>query len=348
MTEVQVAIVGFGKGGRIYNAPIISSVPGMVISKILSSSRENISAAKEDFPAAKVVSELEDILTDPKIDLVVITLPNHLHREFAEKALKAGKHVVVEKPFTPTSQDADALIALAEKQGKIITVHHNRRWASDIRTIDKILKNNELGHLVEFEAHFDRFRPAIQKGWKEKEEVPGSGLLYDLGSHLIDQALVLFGHPTEVFASLEIQREDSQVTDAFEVLLFYPGLKVILKAGMLVKEKGPTYSIHGRKGSFVKYGGDPQEELMKAGMKPADTPNWGVEPEQQWGKLNTIDKEVIIPSEAGSYISFYENVYKCIIGKESLIVTPQQARDVIKVIELAIRSNEEKRTLSYS
>ncbi len=262
MKKVRTAIAGYGKGGRIYNAPIISSVDGFVITTILTSSEENIKAAIKEYPKAKIVSDYGKILKDPEIDLVIITAPNHFHKPLAEKALHAGKHVVVEKPFTPTVKEAEELIEVAQKNNLVLSVNHNRRWDSDILTIKKLLKENRLGKVVEYEAHFDRFRTEIKDNWKEESNVPGSGILYDLGSHLIDQALMLFGKPSEVFADLRKQRENSEVTDNFEILLFYPDLKVTLKAGMMVPNPGPSFSVFGRKGSYIKFGRDPQEYLM--------------------------------------------------------------------------------------
>lgn len=347
MKKIKVALAGFGKGGRIYNAPVISSVEGFEIHKIMTSSQENIEAAKQDYPGAVVVQNFSEITNDPEVDLVVILTPNHLHKDFAIKALQAEKHVVAEKPFTPTTEDADELIALAQKKNKILSVNHNRRWDSDFLTIEKLVRENRLGKVVEFESHFDRFRAEVKDSWKEQKEIPGSGILYDLGSHLIHQALVLFGNPTELFADLRIQRENSEVTDNFELLLFYPELKITLKAGMLVKEKGPTYSVFGRKGTFLKYGVDVQEEALKNGQKPEDLPNWGKEPEKIWGKLNTIDREYKIESEQGDYRKLYQNVYAAITGQDDLIITPEEARDVIKIIELAEQSSIEKRVLPF-
>lgn len=348
MKKIKVAIVGFGKGARIYNAPVISSVDGFEIAKIMTANNENIAAAKKDFPNTKVIAGFEEITEDPEIELVVITTPNHLHKEFAEKALKAGKHVVVEKPFTPTVAEADELIQLALKNKRIISVHHNRRWASDFLSVKKLLKEKKLGVIVEYEAHFDRFRNEVKDGWKEKREIPGSGILFDLGSHLIDQALVLFGLPTEVFADLRIQRENSEVIDNFELLLFYPHLKVSLKAGMLVKEKGPSFSIFGRNGSFLKYGEDPQEESLKLGLKPKNSPVWGMERQEIWGKLNTVEESIFVKSERGNYTEFYQNIYNAITGQEDLLVKPEEARDVIKVIELALKSQAEKCRVTFS
>ena len=348
MRKIKVAMAGFGKGGSIYNAPIISSINGLEISKILTTSAQNIKTAHQDFPEAVVVSEYDTILQDREIDLVVITTPNHLHKEFAEKALNAGKNVVLEKPFTPSVKEANDLIELARSKNKILSVHHNRRFDSDFRSIQKLLKQKKLGELVSYTTHFDRFRNEVKDSWKEEKQNPGSGILYDLGSHLIDQALVLFGHPTEIFADIRIQRENAKVPDYFELLLFYPNLKVSLNAGMLVKEQGQKFSMHGRKGSFIKYGDDPQEEQLKKGQKPNEQSEWGMESEKTWGTLNTIDETTTVESERGDYRIFYQNIFNAIAGNEELLVRPEQARDVIKIIELAIKSNAEKRRVEFS
>lgn len=342
MKSIKVAMAGFGKGGKTYNAPIITSVDGLDIKAILTTSKENIAAAKKDFPEAKVVQKYEDILENEEINLVVITTPNHLHMEYAEKALNAGKHVVVEKPVTPSSREAGELIEIAREKNLLFSVHHNRRWDSDFLTVQHLLKERKLGRIVEYEAHFDRFRIEVKEGWKEDRSNPGSGILYDLGSHLIDQALLLFGNPEEVFADIRVQRENAEVPDSFELLLFYDHLKVTLKAGMLIKEKGPTFMIHGTQGSFVKYGADPQEEKMKEGLKPQNVPDWGKEPMEIYGILNTVDTEERVESERGDYTQFYRNIYNVLSGKEELKVTPEQARDVIKVIEAAQKSQKEK------
>lgn len=347
MKKIKTAIAGYGKGAKIYNAPIISSVDGFKISKILTSSEENIAAAKEDFPESQVVSKYNEILKDPDIELVIITTPNHLHKSFAEKALKAGKNVVVEKPFTPTAKEADELIELANQKGLLLTVNHNRRFDSDFLTVKKLLEQKKLGKIVQYESHFDRFRKVVTRTWKEDKDNPGSGILYDLGSHLIDQALQLFGTPNAVFADIRIQRKDAEVPDNFELWLYYKNLKVSLNAGMLVKEKGPTYSIHGTKGSFIKYGDDPQEEMLKIGLKPNGHWGWGIEADEIWGKYNGLEEAGTIESEQGDYRNFYKNLYEALSGKEELHVKPEEARDVIKVIELAIRSQEEGRRIPF-
>lgn len=345
MKKLKVAIAGYGAGGRFYNAPIIDSVEGMHITKILTSSPDNIKAAKKDFPGVEVVQDYEKILNDPEVELVVLPLPNHLHTEFASKALEANKHVVLEKPITPSLEEADHLIRLAKERKRILSVNHNRRWDSDILSIKKLLEEKTLGEIVEYEAHFDRFRPEIKNSWKEKESNPGSGILYDLGSHLIDQALMLFGVPTKIFADLRAQRENSEVVDNFELILYYHNLKVTLKAGMLVKEPGPRYQLFGRKGSFTKFGMDVQEENLKKGMKPKENPEWGKEPKEIWGTLSTEEGVRKMESEVGDYRNFYRNVYEAIRNNESLEVTPEDARRVIQIIEFAQQSNKEGKTL---
>src|SRR5690606_11210199 len=278
---------------------------------------------------------------------ILITTPNHLHHELAKKALKAGKHVVVEKPFTPSVEEADELIELASKKKLILSVNHNRRWDSDFLTVKKIIEGKKLGEIVDYEAHFDRFRNEVPNGWKEDKENAGSGILYDLGSHLIDQALTLFGPPSEIYADLRKQRKDAEVPDNFEVLLYYPNMKATLKASALVKAKGPTYSVHGTKGSFVKYGIDSQEEMLKSGLKPNGNWGWGQESQEIWGKLDVLEESSTVESETGDYRKFYENIYEAISNNAELEVKPQQARDVIKVIELSIKSSNEKRVVAF-
>ncbi len=346
MQKINVALAGYGSGGRIYNAPIIAAVEAFAIKKILTASPGNISAARQDFPKATIVKDYSEVLEDKYIDLVVISTPNHLHKDLAEKALKAGKHVVVEKPLTPTFEEAQFLVELARENERILSVNHNRRWDSDIRTIKKVLDQQLLGKVVEYEAHFDRFRAGIKDSWKEQGSNPGSGILYDLGSHLIDQALWLFGPPAEVFAHLRAQRKASEVVDNFELLMLYPELKVTLKAGMLVKEPGPRYQLFGDKGSFIKYGMDVQEEALKNGVKPKS--DWGREPKEIWGRFIGPEGIELVKSERGDYREFYRNIAAAIRGKEKPLVSPQQAGMVIKVIQLAYQSHSEKRILPFS
>ncbi|GAB3534304.1 Gfo/Idh/MocA family oxidoreductase [Pontibacter brevis] len=349
---INVGLIGFGMAGSMFHAPFITNVPGLRLAKIRETRPENIALANQRYPEAKIVDTAKAVFEDESVDLVVLATPNSSHLSLAREALLAGKHVVVEKPFTVTSAEADELMELAEKQDRLLTVYQNRRWDSDFKTILKIVSENLLGEVVEYEAHFDRFRNFLKPdSWKE-EEAPGSGLLYDLGSHLIDQALCLFGLPSEISADLRIQREDSQIIDNFHLILHYPSLRVILRAGMLVREQGPRYKIYGDKGSFLKYGLDVQEAALKEGQSPKGNADWGIEPEETWGKLNTDFEglQIIgkIKSEAGDYTAFYQNVYNAILGEDELEVKPEQARDTIRVIELAMQSHEEKRNIKFS
>ena len=348
---INVGLVGYGLGGRVFHAPIITSIQGLKLYKVYATKPEYIKDIAEKYKDVKVVSNVEDILFDENIQLVVIAAPNLHHYELALRALNCGKNVVVEKPFTVTTEEADKLIELARTKNKILTVHQNRRFDSDFKTIEKIINENILGELVEYEAHMDRFKNVIENNtWKEKN-LEGSGLLYNLGSHLIDQALYLFGLPEEVFGDLKIQRPNGEIIDSFEVVMSYPNLKVTLKAGLLVKEPGAHFTLLGTKGSFIKHGMDTQERMLGKGLIPNNEPYWGKEPESIWGRVNTeinglhiIGK---IESETGDYREFYKNVYLSILGEEKPKVTSLEARNTIKVIELVMQSNHEKRWVKF-
>jgi scyllo-inositol 2-dehydrogenase (NADP+) len=351
-TSINVGLIGFGMAGQVFHAPIIVSVPGLHLYKIRESRPENIALANQRFPGAQVVPEVNDLFNDPAIGLIVVATSNTSHFDLTKRALEAGKHVLVEKPFTITSADADQLIALANKHKKVLTVHHNRRFDGDFSTIRKVLKEGLLGRVVEMEIHYDRFRNFLRpNAWRE-EDLPGSGILFDLGSHLIDQVLTLFGMPLEVSAFTAKQRTGSKTVDNFEVILHYNGLKATLKAGMLVREQGPRFSIHGEKGTFIKYGIDVQEEALKAGKIPSKTPHWGIEPESDWAKVNTdfngMHLVTRIETDPGNYPGLYANVRDAINGVAPLEVTAKQSRDVIRIIELATQSADEKRTVKVS
>ncbi len=345
MSPVNVGLVAFGMSGRIFHAPFLDHHPGFGLRTVVERHHEH---SKAVYPDVTVVRSLKALLDDDSIDLVVITTPNSLHYEQTKRALESGKHVVVEKPFTITSREADDLIDLARQRDRMLAVYHNRRWDGDFLTVRRILNGRQLGRLVEFESHFDRFRNYLKPdSWREQGE-PGNGMLYDLGSHLIDQALVLFGPPDQLTADIRTQREGGQIDDNFELILHYDDLKVTLKSCMLVREPGVRFILHGTKGSYVKYGLDPQEEALDRGRTP-DEPGWGEEPEEHWGTLNTefdglhfIGRVETVP---GQYQGFYENIYQVLTDDGDLMVKPHQARNVIRMIELARESNEDGRTI---
>ncbi len=346
---IRTGIIGYGLSGRVFHAPFVDVVDGYELTKISTGKPENIKIINERYPSTVVVPGGQEIINDPDIDLVIVTSPNTDHFRWAKEALLAGKHTMVEKPFTVTVAEADELIALSKKQGKILTVYHNRRFTSDTKTVKKLLDSGLLGDVRDYETHFDRYRPEPRPNgaWRERR-LPGSGIFYDLGSHLIDQALWFFGMPEAVTAEIGSQRPWAKADDRFDVRLHYPAFTATLRAGMLCKIPGPTYLIHGTNGSFVKYGLDVQEATLDTGAIP-EGKNWGREPEEIWGAINTEYKGVKIQgkleSEHGDYREYFENLRDAIWGKAEITVKPEEARDVMKVIELAFQSSEEKRTV---
>lgn len=346
---IRTGIIGYGLSGRVFHAPFVDVVDGYELIKISTGKPENIKIINERYPSTVVVSGGQEIINDPDIDLVIVTSPNTDHFRWAKEALLAGKHTMVEKPFTVTVAEADELIALSKKQGKILTVYHNRRFTSDTKTVKKLLDSGLLGDVRDYETHFDRYRPEPRPNgaWRERP-LPGSGIFYDLGSHLIDQTLWFFGMPEAVTAEIGSQRPWAKADDRFDVRLHYPAFTATVKAGMLCKIPGPTYLIHGTNGSFVKYGLDVQEATLDTGAIP-EGKNWGREPEEIWGTINTEYKGVKIQgkleSEHGDYREYFENLRDAIWGKVEIAVKPEEARDVMKIIELAFQSSEEKRTV---
>jgi predicted dehydrogenase len=348
---IRTGIIGYGLSGRVFHAPFVDVVEGFELTKISTSRPQNIEMIHERYPETGVVPNPQNIIDDPDIDLVINTSPNVDHARWAREALLAGKHVMVEKPFTVNVKEADELIEIAKKSGKILTVYHNRRFTSDTKTVKKLLNSGLLGEMVDYEAHYDRYRneprPICRGGWRE-DALPGSGIFFDLGAHLVDQALYFFGMPQAVTAEIKSQRAWTKADDNFDVRLHYPTFTVTLKAGMLCKIPGPNYQIHGTNGSYVKYGLDVQEALLGAGAAPQGD-DWGREPESIWGTINTEYNGMKIhgklESEQGDYRDYFINLRDAIWGEADIAVTPEEARDVIKIIELAFESSRERRTV---
>jgi len=346
-SPVNVGLVGFGMAGRVFHAPLIHANPNLRLSHIV---QRHGDEAKALYPNAQIVRDVDDLLKIPEVELVVVATPNSTHFQIAASALQAEKHVVVDKPFTITTEDADKLISLSCASGLVLSVFQNRRWDGDFLTVQQILGQKLVGRLVDYESRFDRYRPKVKVGaWREKPE-PGSGLLYDIGAHLIDQAVLLFGPPEGIYAETHKLRDGAESVDNFQVHLEYPGLKVVLKAGVLVCEPSPRFVLHGPEGSYVKYGLDPQEDALKQGRVPGE-PGWGAEPESSWGTLTRCMFEPgrkTYPTLPGCYQEYYRNVYGAIRGKEELAVKPEQSREVIRLIELAAQSAREKRVMTYN
>lgn len=342
MRTIKTALLSFGMSGRVFHAPFIQLHPGLTLTGSWERSKN---AIQELYPAVQSYPTLQSVLEDKNIELLVVNTPTSTHYEYAKAALLAGKHVVVEKAFTTSVQEAIELKKLAASVEKKIAVFQNRRWDSDFKTVKKILASNLLGEIIEAEFHFDRFKPAIGPKLHKENIAPGAGLLNDLGPHLIDQALCLFGIPEAVFADIRITREQSQVDDWFDIVLYYAQCRVRLKAGYFVLEPLPAFVMHGRNGSFIKSRADVQETNLQAGLLPS-TDDWGTEPESEQGLLHTEKNGIIIkekiPTEQGNYFHFYDAVYNAIVNDTNMPVTCDDGIAVMQIIEAAVKSNASK------
>lgn len=338
--RIRVGLIGYGLAGATFHAPLIAAAPELTLAAVVTSRAQ---AVRNDWPEAAVVADPEALFTDPAIDLVVIATPNITHAPLAERALRAGKHVVVDKPFTLRSAEADALASLAAAQGRVLTVFHNRRYDGDFLTLKQLLADGELGHLSFFASAWNRFRPDVKDRWKERDS-EGGGTLYDLGSHLLDQALQLFGPPETLFADLAAQRKGSDVIDYVHLVLTYGALRVILHADSLAADPGPRFVVRGDQKSFTKPGFDPQEDMLKAGVRPGD-PAWGHEPEEHWGRLS--DGRAI-PTLPGCSERFYRELTGALRGHGDPPVRAHDAGLVIRLIEAALESQREARVVRFN
>ena len=347
---VRVGLIGFGLAGQAFHAPVIRGVPGMELACIL---ERHTSNAKEKYPEVRIARSLDEMLSDKSINLCVVATPNDSHFSYTKACLEAGRDVVVDKPFTPTFAEAEELVRLAAELGRLVTVYQDRRWDGDFQTVKKLVQSGALGTVVEYEGRFDRFRLDAKPGaWRERADHPAAGVLWDLGPHLIDQALVLFGEPKSAWASAFCQRETSQVDDAFDVYMEYPRLRVTLHARIIAYAPEYHMLIHGTGGSFVKYGMDPQEEILRSPNCP-DGPNWGadwgVDPEDHWGTLSPVGGQPRkIKTERGDYRGYYANVRDAIVKKATLDVTPEQALRTMRGVLLAHKSSRERRVVSWN
>jgi predicted dehydrogenase len=336
----------------------VNAVSGLRLAAILQ--RKGDEAARA-YPAARIVRSLDEMLADKTIELVVVTTPNATHFELAKRALAAGKHVVVDKPFTARSEEASELGQLAKSKRLLAVPFHNRRWDGDFLTVKKLIAEHALGRLVTFESHFDRFSPAPREGVWQEAENPANGMLFDLGPHLVDQALALFGPPASITASVRADRDGTAIEDAFDITLSYPGangkgMLAHCRTSYLTCDNSPRFLLHGTKGSFRKHGLDPQEPALVGGAelpKQGSPEAWLQEGESAWGALtvapNPTAPEKLVKSqvktELGDYRGFYVNVRDAILGAAPLAVTAEDGFRVIRLLELARRSSAEGRTL---
>jgi scyllo-inositol 2-dehydrogenase (NADP+) len=342
MQPINTAILSFGMSGQVFHAPFLLVHEGFNFYAVWERSKN---LAQEKYPSVKSFRSLEEVLNDDAIELVVVNTPSVTHFEYAKKCLLANKNIVVEKPFTATVEEGEELIQLAKEKNRVLSVYQNRRYDSDYKVVKKVVDENLLGELIEAEFHYDRYTD--QLSYKIHKETPtaGVGIVYDLGSHLIDQALQLFGMPHSVFADIDILRQDSKVDDYVELLMFYNHFRVRIHSSLLVREQLPAYILHGKKGSFIKAKTDVQEVALQAGKTP-NTPDWGAEPENEKGFLHTeLDGKVIkeyIPSTQGNYMEYYDGIYKALRQQQPLPVTAEQGLDVIRIITAAHKSSQQK------
>ena len=337
MRDIPVGLIGYGFAGAVFHAPLIRACPQLRLAAVATSRKEQVEAL-----GVRAVRTVAELLGDPAIQLVVVASPSDTHFELAAAALAAGKHVVVDKPFTLTAAEADELIDRAAKNGCALSVFQSRRWDGDYLTVKRLIAEGALGTVYYYEARYDRFRPQIRARWRELPG-PGSGILYDLGPHLIDQALQLFGMPRAVSADAFAQRPGGQAIDYFHLALDYGPMRAVLHGSVLVAGAGPHFSIHGDGGSFLKYGMDPQEDALKAGKGPGEA-QWGVDDPSLHGELTSADGgRRRVETERGRLEAFYQGMAEHIASGAAAPVNPRDARDNIAVIEAALHSAEEGR-----
>ena len=337
---IRVGLIGYGLAGKVFHAPLIDAVPQLELTAVATSRVDEVAA---DWPGTRAVADPDALIADAAIDLVVIATPNATHAPLARAALDAGKHVVIDKPFVVDPADGTALIDLARKRGRVLSVFHNRRWDGDFRTVRALIQSGRLGEVMLYEARWDRFRPALREGWKEAPD-RGAGLLPDLGSHLIDQALQLFGRPDAVSADLGCQRPGSRIEDYVELTLHYGAMRAILSASIIVAAARPRFAVHGTRGSFVKHGLDPQEDAMKHGFRP-DSAGFGEDTPDAYGLITDTEGSTRVPTERGDYRCFYQGVAAAIRDGAPPPVDPADALAAIDLIALARRSAAEGRRI---
>lgn len=334
---IKVGLASFGMSGRIFHAPFIKRNPNFELKSILERSK---SKSKELYPNTTIVRDFDELLQDNDLDVIVVNSPTYLHFEMAKQALLSAKHVVLEKPMAATIEESQELLTLAKEKELMLAVYHNKRFEGGFKTVQKIIETQAFGELLNSKFTVHRYRPEIgPKAWKE-ENYPGAGILYDIGSHLIDQCLTLFGWPLDLKADLQIQRRNGSVIDYFELTFIYKNFTAVIVSDMLTKESIPTLTVIGTKRTYIKYGADPQESRLAQ-----DIINWdeiGVDLSENYGTLtnNETHESERIQTEEGSYSQFYENVYEVLRLNKSLIISPEEALDVIKIIEWALESNQ--------
>lgn len=347
---VRAGVIGFGLAGQAFHAPVIRGVPGMELACIL---ERRTDYAKKRYPEVRIARTLDEMLSDKTLGLIVVATPNDTHYSYTKACLEAGRDVVVDKPFTPTFAEAEQLVRLAAERKRLLTVYQDRRWDGAFLTVKKLVRDGALGEVAEYETRFDRFRlDSKPSAWREQAAFPAAGVLWDLGPHLIDGALVLFGEPETICATALRQRATSAIDDAFDVIMQYPRLRATLRARIIAYAPGPHLLLHGTQGSFMKFGMDPQEEILRSDKCPDGLDwgaDWGLEPEAQWGTLSRVGEAPRkVKTERGDYRGFYANVRDAIEKRAALDVTPDQALRTMRALLLAHKSSREGRAVRWT
>lgn len=347
---IRVGLIGFGLAGQAFHAPMIRGVEGMELACVV---ERRTNHAKDRYPEVRIARSLEEMLSDKTINLCVVATPNDSHYSYAKACLEAGRDVVVDKPLTPTMAEAEELVRLAAKLGRLITVYQDRRWDGAFRTVRKLVQSGAVGSVAEYEARFDRFRLENKQGaWREQADFPAAGVLWDLGPHLIDGALVLFGEPKAIWASAFAQRKGAKVDDAFDVIMEYPALRATLRARIIAYAPSHHLLVHGTEGSFVKYGMDPQEEILRSPNYPDGLDwgkDWGLESEKHWGTLTRVGENPRkIQTERGDYRGFYANVRDAMEQRAPLDVPPEQFLRTQRALLLSHKSSRERRVVNWN
>jgi predicted dehydrogenase len=347
-SRLQVGLIGYGYAGKTFHAPLISAVPDLQLAAVSSSNAAKVLA---DWPGVTVHATPAELIARDDLDLVVIATPNDTHHPLARAALLAGRHVVVDKPFTVALDDARELVALARQRRRLLSVFHNRRWDGDFLTLRQLLADGTLGRVVEMSSRHDRFRPEVRPRWRESAG-PGAGLWFDLGPHLLDQALQLFGRPRAITLERDLTRDGALADDWFHASLRYDRLHVHLRAGMLVAASAARFALHGTLGSFVKDGLDAQEDALKAGVRPTwpPQPDWGIDSGRALRVTREADGTAISEPVAmlpGAHMAFFAAIAAAIRNEAPNPVPPEEALAVMELIELGIRSADERRELAW-
>jgi predicted dehydrogenase len=345
--DLRVGILGYGTGGRVFHAPLVHATPGLSVAAIVTGNPERAEQARAEYPEADVVADSDAFFAQADgLELVVVSTPNRTHVPLALRAIQRGLPVVVDKPFAPTSAEAEQVARAAEDAGVGLTVFQNRRLDSDFLTVRKVLDSRRLGDVYRFESRYDRWVPQLRGNWRELgDPAEAGGLLYDLGAHIVDQALQLFGPVDEVYAELDRRRRGVEADDdTFVALHHVNGVRSHLWASALAATLNPRFRVLGDKSTFTKYGLDVQEPQIKAGKRPGDE-GWGVEPESDAGVLGVRDDIETIPTETGRYEQFYAEVRDALLGKGDFPVDPASSVEALRVIEAAHRSGVERRVI---